>query len=259
MGVFELLMLAQGLVAGIKQGCELLNQGKAQIGEIKKAVNEVQAFAKEANSLWLTIKAVWASLFGGKPAAPAVAVPVAEPKREAAAKPAKTVQRKQREPEPELSYEEYQTRAVHQVCEQLKQFFEIRRRLTDHCRELEEISLTTDTVEDSAIDRVEIELQLEAMTVQVREAMVYAPKELRDIYSRFLAMYDQILEEQEFARQVKKKQERDEAARRWLQRDKQIDLAVEAIAFLLLAAIVGAVLWDLKIQAIARSNFWLVS
>jgi len=257
-GVFELLMLAQGLVAGIKQGCELLNQGKAQIGEIKKAVNEVQAFAKEANSLWLTIKTVWASLFGGgKPAAPAApAAPAVAAKPEAAKPAAKNVKR---EKEPELSYEEYQTLAVHQVCEQLKQFFEIRRKLTDHCRELEEISLTTTTVEDSAIDRVEIELQLEAMTVQVREAMVYAPKELRDIYSRFLAMYDQILEEQEFARQVKKKQERDEAARKWRQRDKRIDLLVEVIATVVLVVVVGAVLLDLKMQGTARSNFWHAS
>lgn len=255
MGVFELLMLAQGLVAGIKQGCELLGQGKAQLGEIKKAVNEVQAFANEAKSVWITIKAVWASLFGGaKPAAPAAPVVAAKPE---AAKP--VAKKAKREKEPELSYEEYQTRAVHQVCEQLKQFFEIRRRLTEHCRELEEISKTTDTVEDSAIDRVEIELQLEAMTVQVREAMVYAPRELRDIYSRFLAMYDQILEEQEFARQVKKKQERDEAARQWRQRDKRIDLAVEVIATLVLATVVGLVLWDLRMQATARSNFWHAS
>jgi len=254
-GVFELLMLAQGLVAGIKQGCELLGQGKAQIGEIKKAVNEVQAFANEAKSLWTTVRAVWASLFGSKPAAPTVALPSAEPKREAA-KPAPT--KSKREPEVEISYEEYQTRAVHQVCEQLKQFFEIRRRLTDHCHELEEISKTTATIEDSAIDRVEIELQLEAMTVQIREAMVYAPKELRDIYSRFLAMYNQILEEQEFARQLKKKQERDEAARRWRQRDEQINLLVQVVATVLLVAIVGSIMWDLRIQFMERSNFWRV-
>ena len=255
MGVFELLMLAQGLVAGIKQGCELLGQGKAQIGEIKKAVNEVQAFANEAKSLWTTIKDLWASLFGGKPASPAVAVSNSEPKREAA----KPTKKAKREPDVELSYEEYQTRAVHQVCEQLKQFFEIRRKLTEHCHELEEISKTTTTIEDSAIDRVEIQLQLEAMTVQIREAMVYAPKELRDIYSRFLSMYNQILEEQEFARQVKRKQERDEAARRWRQRDGQINLLVQVVATLVLLVILGSIMWDLRMQFIARSNFWRVS
>ena len=127
-------------------------------------------------------------LFRSKPASTLPPVKTAEPE---AAKP---VAKKKAAPEPELSYEEYQTRAIHQVCEQLKTFFEIRRQLNEHCLELEEVSKTTEKIEDSAIDRVQIEMQLESMTVQIREAMVYAPKELRDIYSRFLKMYDQILE-----------------------------------------------------------------
>ena len=132
------------------------------------------------------------------------------------------------------SYEEYQTRAIHQVCEQLKSFFEIRRKLKEHCLELEEISKTTSTIEDSAIDRVEIELQLENMSTQIREAMVYAPKELRDIYSRFLKMYEQILEEQEFARQLKRKQERDAKWQQDLLRNHRIDRAVVGMAVLIL-------------------------
>jgi hypothetical protein len=49
------------------------------------------------------------------------------------------------------------------------------------------------------------------MTVQIRETMIYTPKEigLQSIYSRFLKMYDQILEEREFDRALKRKQEID--------------------------------------------------
>ena len=119
------------------------------------------------------------------------------------------------------------------MCEQLKTFFEIKRSLSEHCRQLEEQSKTTKTVEDSAIDRVQIELQLENMTVQIRESMVYAPAALRDIYSRFLKMYDQILEEQEFARQVKKKQDRDMKWRRDLLRNHRIDRLVVVLTVLL--------------------------
>ena len=137
------------------------------------------------------------------------------------------------EPERELSYEEYQTQAIHQVCEQLKTFFEIRRSLSEHCHELEELSQTTEKIEDAAIDRVQIELQLENMTVQIREAMVYAPRELRDIYSRFLKMYDQILEEQAFARAVKKKQQRDKQWQRYLLRNHRIDRAILAASVML--------------------------
>lgn len=220
----ELLLAAQAAVAAIRTGCELLSQGKAEIGKIKKAVGDAQAILKDAKSIWGAIK----SFFTGKRSATTVS-PVEAPKPEAA-KPRKKGK------EPELSYEEYRTQAIHQVCEQLKVFFEIQRQLKAHCAELEEQSKTTDKVEDSALDRVEIEMQLEAMSVQIREAMVYAPKELQDIYSRFLNMYDQILKEQEFARQVKRKQEREERWQREEIHNHRVDrlMAVLATTVLLL-------------------------
>lgn len=222
-------MAAQAAVAAVRKGCEMLSEGKAEINKLKKTVEQgigdAKAIYKEVTGLWSWLL----GLFGKAPAktvqpvaapAPAVAKETAAPK-----KVAKQV---------ELSYEEYQTQAIHQVCEQLKVFFEIRRNLKAHCLELEEISKTTDTIEDSAIDRVEIELQLENMTVQIREAMVYAPKELRAIYSRFLEMYDLILEEQEFARQLKRKNERDAKWQRELLRNHRIDRAVASALILLL-------------------------
>jgi hypothetical protein len=55
-------------------------------------------------------------------------------------------------------------------------------------------------------------MQLEQMTVQIRETMIYTPKDigLQSIYTRFLKMYDQILEEREFDRALKRKQKIDE-------------------------------------------------
>lgn len=198
-------MAAQAAVAAVRKGCEMLSEGKAEIDKFKKniekGVSDAKAIYKEVTGVWGWLKSL---LSGGKDNKKLVSMTssavVDEPK-----KIIKNVKEKQ----PELSYEEYQTQAIHQVCEQLKTFFEIRRTLRAHCLELEEIAKTTETIEDSAIDRVEIEMQLENMTTQIREAMVYAPKELKDIYSRFLRMYELILEEQEFARQVKIKKERD--------------------------------------------------
>jgi hypothetical protein len=219
-------MAAQATVAAIKRGCEMLSEGKAEIGKLKKTVEQgvgdAKALYKEITGIWGWVK----GLFGVKQ------TPVAKP-----VKAVETVVAKKEEKQTDLSYEEYQTRAIHQVCEQLKTFFEIQRKLKEHCRELEETSKTTETVEDSAIDRVQIEMQLEAMTVQIREAMVYAPKELRDIYSRFLKMYEQILEEQEFARQSRLKQERDNKWQRYLLRNHRIDRAVLA------ATVMVAMLW----------------
>ena len=258
MDPISLLMAAQAAVAAVRKGCELLSQGKAEIGALKKTVEQgigdAKAIYKEVTGIWGWLK----GLISGAPKAksesqPALTSTVAP--QPVVAKPAK----KKREPEPELSYEEYQTRAIHQVCEQLKTFFEIRRKLKEHCHELEEISKTTATVEDSAIDRVEIELQLENMTVQIREAMVYAPQELKDIYSRFLKMYGKIIEEQEFERQVRKKQQRDEEARKWLQRDRRIETAVVITATVILFLVVAGIAVDLQIQSTARSSFWLGS
>lgn len=245
-------MAAQATVAAIRKGCEMLSEGKAEIGKLKKTVEQgigdAKAIYSEVTGLWSWL----VGLFRAKPKT-SVALPDAKPKAEEP----KPVKKTKREPVQELSYEEYQTQAIHQVCEQLKTFFEIRRKLKEHCRELEEVSKTTATIEDSAIDRVEIELQLENMTTQIRESMVYAPKELRDIYSRFLKMYEQIIEEQEFDRQLKKKQQRDEEARQWLLRDHRIEVWVQVVATALLALVVSIVFWELRTQAMTRSSFWV--
>lgn len=207
-------MAAQGIVAGIRQGCEFLREGKAQIGEVKKAIGEVKAFANEAKGIWAELQSLWsivAGIFGGSKSAQKASAPAQPEPSTASAKPARRA-----EPERELSYEEYQARAIHDICEKLKAFFEIKRQLAEHCHRLEEESKTTTDIEGAALDRIQIEMQMEAMTVQIREAMIYTPKEigLADIYSRFLKMYNQILEEREFDRQLKAKRARDEKWRR---------------------------------------------
>jgi len=224
-------MAAQAAVAAVRKGCEMLSEGKAEISKLKstveKGIGDAKAIYKEVTGLWSWIL----GLFGKQPAKPAAkpaAAPAAVEKAVAAPK------KKAKHNDTELSYEEYQTQAIHQVCEQLKTFFEIRRTLRAHCLELEEVSKTTTTIEDSAIDRVEIELQLENMTTQIREAMVYAPKELRNIYSRFLEMYDLILEEQEFDRQLKRKRERDAKWQRELLRNHRVDRAVVTATVLIM-------------------------
>jgi hypothetical protein len=205
-------MAAQGIVAGIKQGCEFLREGKAQLGEVKKAIGEVKAFANEAKGVWSELRALWSSIagiFGAQK-------PAQKPAIQEIKRVEKAPDRKSREPQRELSYEEYQTQAIHDICEKLKQFFEIKRQLAEHCQQLEEESKTTTDIEGAALDRIQIEMQMEQMTVQIREAMIYTPKDigLQSIYTRFLKMYDQILEEREFDRQLKAKQARDDKWRR---------------------------------------------
>lgn len=233
MDPFSLLMAAQATVAAIRSGCEMLSQGKAEITKtkaaIEKAVGDGKAIYAEIVGLWSWIS----SLFGGskKSNAPAPTVQTSN------AKPSSRAVNYKPKPVEQLSYEEYQTQAIHQICEQLKTFFEIRRQLQEYCHDLEEESKTTTDIEGAALDRIQIEMQLEQMTVQIRETMIYTPKDigLQSIYTRFLKMYDQILEEREFDRALKRKQEIDA---RW-QREYQQQLLLAKLGYVVVVLVLG--------------------
>ena len=236
--------MAQSAVSAIRTGCQFLAEGKAEIDKFKK---DVEGGVKNAKEIYKQVTGIWGwviGLFRDKSKAPAhVEVKAVEQKTA----PKKT----KRQAEPELSYEEYQARAVHEICEHLKVYFEAIRALKAHCRELEQQSLTTEKVADSAIDRIELEWQMNQLAVQVREAMVYTPESLglQALYRRFLEMYDQILEEQEFARDVKAKKDRDGKWQRELLKHHRIDKAVTVVVALIL------VLW---MWGLLLSLGWLV-
>jgi hypothetical protein len=197
--------MAQSAVGAIRAGCQMLSEGKAEIGKFKK---QVEGGIADAKAIYKEVTGIWGWLKGllGTPSKPAASV---SPVIQAEAKPTKKTKR---EPEPELSYEEFQARAVHEICENLKIYFEAMRHLKAHCRELDELALTTDKVADSAIDRIEIQWQMNQLSAQLKQAMIYGTPEslgLGSMYKEFLAKYDEILEEQEVARELKAKRERD--------------------------------------------------
>jgi hypothetical protein len=76
--------------------------------------------------------------------------------------------------------------------------------------------------------------------------MTYTPEELglQDLYKRFLKMYELILEEQEFDRQLKVKQKRDAEWQRFVLRNHRIDRAV-ALAVI---GVVMAWMWALLLS-----------
>jgi hypothetical protein len=218
--------MAQSAVGAIRAGCQMLSEGKQEIGKFKKQIEggvaDAKAIYKEVTGLWGWIQ----SLFAPEQAKPReLGVPVTETKPTPAAK-------QKRQPEAELTYEEYQARQVHEICENLKVYFEAIRELKLHCRELEEQSLTTEKVADSAIDRIEIQWQMRELASQLKQAMIYGtPKELGlgSMYEEFLITYDEIIEAQEVAREVKAKKERDEKWQRELLKHHRIDRAVTGV------------------------------
>jgi hypothetical protein len=201
--------MAQSAVGAIRAGCQMLSEGKAEIGKFKKQIEggvaDAKAIYQEVTGLWSWVQ----GLFGVQKQKP-VAPKAAEKKEEV--KPVA----KRAKAEPELSYEEFQARAVHEICENLKVYFEAMRHLKEHCRELEEEALVTEKVADSAIDRIEIQWQMQQLSAQLKQAMIYGTPEelgLGSMYKEFLVKYDEILEEQEVAREIKRKKERDSAWR----------------------------------------------
>ena len=211
--------MAQSAVGAIRAGCQMLSEGKAEIGKFKK---QIEGGVADAKAIFKEVTGIWGWLKGllGTPGKPAASV---SPVIQTEAKPAKKTKR---EPEAELSFEEFQARAVHEICENLKIYFEAMRHLKAHCRELDELALTTDKVADSAIDRIEIQWQMNQLSAQLKQAMIYGTPEslgLGSMYKEFLAKYDEILEEQEVARELKAKRERDN---RWrLEHRKEILIA----------------------------------
>ena len=205
--------MAQSAVGAIRAGCQMLSEGKAEISKFKKqvegGVSDAKAIFKEVTGFWGWIT----GLFRGT----GQAKPVLEKQNTTAKSSQETnLVAKKAEPEPELSYEEFQARAVHEICENLKIYFEAMRHLKAHCRELEEEALTTEKVADSAIDRIEIQWQMNQLSAQLKQAMIWGTPEelgLGAMYQEFLAKYDEILEEQEVARALKAKKERNNAWR----------------------------------------------
>jgi hypothetical protein len=204
--------MAQSAVGAIRAGCQMLSEGKAEIGKFKKQVEggvaDAKAIFNEVTGLWGWLK----GLLG----APAKHNGSLGPKQAAEAPKPDSKPAKKTKSEPELSFEEFQARAVHEICENLKIYFEAVRRLKEHCRELEEEALTTEKVADSAIDRIEMQWQMKQLNSQLKQVMIYGtPAELGlgAMYQEFLVKYDEILEEQEVAREIKRKKERDNAWR----------------------------------------------
>jgi hypothetical protein len=222
--------MAQSAVSAISAGCQMLKEGKAEIDKFKKnvegGITDVKAIYKEVTGFWGWLT----GLFAGPRPTQRIVVPTS-----AIDKKPEPVKAKSKEKEPELSYEAYQAQAVHEICENLKVYFEAIRQLKIHCRELEEEALTTDKVADSAIDRIEIQWQMQQLAAQLKQAMIYGTPEelgLGSMYQEFLAKYAEIQEEQEVAREIKRKKELDIECQREHRNEILIYKGVYAVAIL---------------------------
>ena len=203
-------MLAQGAVSAIRQGCSMLHEGRLQLEGAKSTIQGVQADLK-------AIKGIWEWFIGlfSKPSKPAEAKPVAKAKA----------------PKRDDSYETIQLEIINNVGVQLGNFFDIQAQLKNYYASLEAESKEhydpTQNTSKKAIERSLVELQMESLDAQIREQMtVYAPPELKAIYSRFLKMYARIQQEQDEIR--------------------FIELTSGGIAVVFISLLFGWLMWQLR-------------
>ena len=203
----------------------MLREGQVAVDEFREQAESLVGQAQEAyntlSGLWEWAALLWARLVGAQSMGHSVS-PDTEQQKPAPVKPKK----RGPDPEPEI----LQMQVVHKVSTQLGEFFDIQQKITGHYQDLELASLSVYSPDQNnakkAIERVEVELQMEYLGEQIREAMVYAPRELKDLYSRFLKMYGRIEQEQEFARQQQIMQAKYKRAREWRHRNLRIELGM---------------------------------
>jgi len=187
------------------------------------------------------IKGIWDWLIGllsGKPKYKSTEAPKPLAKAKAASKK-------------QQSYEEMEIQIINDVGIQLGNFFDIQAQLKNHYASLEAESKEhydpTQNTSKKAIERSLVELQMENLDATIREQMtIYAPAELKAIYTRFLRMYAKIQQEQEWARAEEVKKLRHQ---RWKQEQEEIwliEVTSAVIAVTFISLIFGWLMWQLR-------------
>lgn len=225
-------MAAQTAVGFIRQGCDFLHQGRLELEGAKKTVEQVIGDVKAIKGIfdWFL------NLFVSKPKVDAPK-PVAKAPKATAAK--------------QQSYEELELKLIKDIGDKLGFLFDTQQQINDYYHELEEQSKTnydpTQNTSKKAIERALIELQMEKLFEQVREAMVYAPAELKDLYSRFLKMHKKIEQEQAWARDEMIRKKR---IARWKKEKAEIfciEVTAGVIAVMFISLIFGWLMWQLRV------------
>ena len=224
-------MAAQAAVGFIKQGCNMLHEGRMELEGAKKTVEGVLSDVKAIKGIFQW----FIGLFVSRPT-PDAPKPVAKEKAKAAAK--------------QQSYEQLELKLISEIGANLGVLFDTQQEINNHYLELEETSKTnydpTQNTSQKAIERTLIELQMEKLMEQTREAMVYAPPELKDLYSRFLKMHNKIEQEQAWARSEMIRRAR---LARWVREQDEIwviEITSGVIAVTFISLFFGWLMWEIR-------------
>ena len=224
-------MAAQTAVGFIKQGCAMLHEGRMELEGAKKTVEGVIGDVK-------AIKGIFDWFIG--------LFKRAEPTDT----PTKPVAQKKTTAKQQHSYEALELKLISEIGANLGVLFDTQQQINNHYLELEETSKTNydpaQNTSKKAIERALIELQMEKLMEQTREAMVYAPAELKDLYSRFLKMHQKIEREQEWARSETIRKTRLARWRKEQDEIRAIETISGVIAVMFISMFFGWLMWQLR-------------
>jgi len=217
----------------------MLHQGRMELEGAKKTVEGAIADVKAIKGIW-----DWfIGLFKGVKTPQSNSSPAGTPQTKPVTKAKVAAKQK--------SYEELELKLISDIGENLGVLFDTQQQITNYYRELEEESKTNFNPEQNtskkAIERALIELQMEKLLEQTRESMVYAPPELKNLYSRFLVMHGKIEREQEWARSEMIRRAR---RARWEKEQEEIrfiELISGVIAVAFISLLFGWLMWQLRV------------
>ena len=212
----------------------MLHEGRMELEGAKKTIEGVMADVKAIKGIWDWLL----GLFNPRPKSKPEDTPKPLAKAKAASKKQQT-------------YEEVELQTINEVGVQLGNFFDIQAQLNNYYASLEAESKEhydpNQNTSKKAIERALVELQMENLDAQIREQMtIYAPPELKAIYTRFLKMYARIQQEQEWARDEEVRKAR---RARWAKEQREIDFiyfvsGLVGVAFISL--VMGWIMWQVK-------------
>ena len=228
-------MAAQAAVAFIRKGTDMLHAGRMEIANAKKtvegAIGDAKAIVKEVSGLWGWFTGLFQS---------------SEPTPD---KPTESVAQKKNAAD-KKSYGELESKLISDIGDRLGIFFDAQQQIELYYQTLEEENKTnfdpSQNTAKKATQRVLIELQMEQLNVDVREAMVYAPPILKDLYTRFLAMYAKIEREQQWAKAEMMRRARLVRWQKEQQKIRVIELTSGVVAIVFISSFFGWLMWEIR-------------
>lgn len=226
MDPLTLLAMANGAVAAVKKGCQLYKDIKSAAGDVSSVLKDID------------------SQFAGKKVSKEQAKQIAEKKAEV--KAAATT-----DPNDVISQVGNNLGTFFEAFDQIEQLF------YEEERQAMEVYEGTESVSKRALQRVLIRSRLESMWADIRQEMTWnTPGELKDLWSRFSAMREQIEREQKVAWEKLRIERRNEEA----ERAKINEFIWGVVTWLIGAAVVvmyvALLLWAFALHNASSSSPW---